>query len=105
MNPRSLEGRRFAIVGVLQGNDPDDEQWAVFPGTLHFVEERLWLKRAGAKPAVEIRPEWFDRIREVEPDLRDTLQGAEYMLVLTVGALADDEGAGWDITGLRWPQS
>ena len=80
-----------------------EDNWAVFPGTARVENGALYLDR-GVKSRFEVRPEWIERIRAVDPDLRSTLQNADYFLALSVGTPPEGEG-GSDFleTGLKWP--
>ena len=92
------------IALLLKGETEDGEKdWAVFTGLGQVVDASLQLYRGEDNPPVAIREAWLERIRPVEPDLKQIMCDADFMIPLTVGNLADDDREGLEPTGLKWP--
>jgi hypothetical protein len=99
MDVEKLNDKHF----TLWLTDEHDES-AIFSGITHWDGTKLFLERV-PKPSFEIRPEWYDRIQKVTNDeVRSILLGADYFLRLYVGTLPDGSEAGYEPTGLRWPE-
>ncbi len=99
IDPSNLDGKRIAFVLT----DEADES-AVFTGTGKWDGTILLMVREAPNPPVEIREEWFSKIRPVPEGSKHDLIGAGFFLWLQVGALPEgDDGSQWQKTGLKWP--
>lgn len=109
MDPRGidlqeLDSRPFALL--LCGTDESGEDdWVAFGGVARCKENGLFLERGRGQSDFEIRPEWYDRIRSIDGEVKEILNGADYVLSLSVGNLEDDPNGTYLPTGLKWPQS
>jgi hypothetical protein len=100
MNLDQIDGRPFTLL--LMSTTPEgDDDWAVLPGLARREGGSLFIDR-GPRPRFEVRPEWIDRVKPVDPELRPILRGADFYLALTAGHL-DDDPADFVPTGLKWP--
>jgi hypothetical protein len=96
------DGKAFALL--LCGATADgEEDWIVCSGVARLKGESLFLERSAHEPDVEIRQEWFGRIRPTDDETRAILQGADYFLSLMVGNLSGDQAEGMEKFGLQWP--
>jgi hypothetical protein len=96
------DGTTFALL--LRGETADgEEDWIVCSGVARLKGESLFLERSAHEPDVEIRQEWFDRIRPTDDEARGIFQGAEFFLSLTVGNLSGDQAEGMEPFGFQWP--
>ena len=103
MDLTTIDGRPFALL-LMRRTPAGADDWAVFPGIARIQDNVMYVDRS-PRPRFEIRPEWFERIRLVEPSERDILQGADYYLPLSVGDVpADEDASDFLRTGLRWPE-
>jgi hypothetical protein len=94
-----LDGKRFTVWLTDEA-----EESVIFAGTARRNGLVLSVDR-GSLPPFEVRAEWFERIRPVnDQESRKILLGAEYVLHLWVGNLAEDENKDRYLhTGLKWP--
>jgi hypothetical protein len=100
MDPAELEGKRIALVLT----DERDESVA-FTGTAHWDGDRLVMLRNKPDPPVQIHEEWHHKIRATPDDSKNTLLGAEFFLMLSVGNLPAGVGKSeFQKTGLKWPE-
>jgi hypothetical protein len=74
----ALIGRQLSLVFV--GETDDKEDWPVITGVIRQGPDGFLLERP--EGWVPLLTEWLDRIKPVEPRLRDILLGAEYVLPL-----------------------
>jgi hypothetical protein len=104
MDLTPYDGKRLSLL--LRGETANGEDdWAVFPGVARLRGSALYLDRPGNQPDVEIRPEWYDRIKPTnDKTTREILQGADYYLGLTVGNISDEDAKGLERIGLKWPK-
>jgi hypothetical protein len=98
-NLNEISGKRFTLLLTATFEGEDD--WAVLPGVARLESGTLFIDR-GPRPRFEVRPEWIDRIKPVDPPLRGIFRGADYYLALTVGH-TDEVPGDLAPTGLRWP--
>ncbi len=103
VNPADIHGSRLAMIAWGKNEDGSDDV-AVFTGTAQWDGQRLILVRAAGEPSFVVEREWLDRIRPVDPDLRSTLNEADYQFSGTIGPIppGDDESQ-YLPTGLKWP--
>jgi len=97
------EGKTFALLLYGETADGEDD-WAVFPGVARLRGDSLYLERSNDQRDVEIRPEWYERIKPTNEKSRAILQDADYYLGLTVGNVSVDEAKGLERVGLVWPK-
>ena len=97
------DGRTFALL-LCGETESGEDNWVVFPGVARMRGNSLYLERPGDAPQVEIRPEWYERIKPTNDKSREILLGADYYLALTVGNISDDEAEGLERIGLKWPK-
>jgi hypothetical protein len=99
IEPSTLNGKRIALVLT----DAADES-AVFTGIGRWDGNTLVMLRNAPDPAVEIRQEWYSKIRPTPDASKDALLGADFFIGLQLGALpkGSDESRFQKI-GLKWP--
>lgn len=97
------DGKSFALLLCGETEDGEDD-WVVFPGIARSRGDSLYLERSGDEPDVEIRPEWWDRIKPTNNKSREVLCGADYYLGLSVGNISDETVVGLKKIGLTWPK-
>lgn len=102
MNLSPYHDRRIALL--LCAETPDGEKdWAVFPGVVRVRGDALVLERPGDQPDIELPREWYERIQPVAETVREILQGADYVISLSVGPVPADS-SGFAPFGLKWPR-
>jgi hypothetical protein len=99
IEPSELDGKRIALVLT----DTADESVA-FTGVGKWDGSVLVMLRRTPDPSVEIREEWYPKIRATPDGSKDVLLGADFFIMLTVGTLppGSDETQ-FQKTGLKWP--
>lgn len=102
-HPSEVHGRRLAIV--VWGVKPDgSDEVAVCVGTVEWDEQHLDLVGDSGDVLLSLQHEWLDRLRHVEESLKETLQGADLCLSLSIGPVPQDADMTKLVkTGLRWP--
>jgi hypothetical protein len=98
-----LLGTRLAVL-VTGRNAAGEEDWALLAGVVREHGGKLLLARASGE--IRILDEWIARIRAADEEAQKTLQGADYVLQLTIGAAPNEvplEQA--KAAGIPWPQS
>jgi hypothetical protein len=99
IDPSQLNGKQIALVLT----DESDES-AVFTGTGKWDGTILVMLRNAPDAPVEIRQEWFSKIRATPTSSKDDLLGAEFFIWLHIGTLPQGEDESqWQKTGLKWP--
>jgi len=102
MNYSDAINKKLALIlWAKDKNDEDDV--AVFPGVFIKEGNSYFLKRGNSDTNPELKTEWLSRIKLVPEELKETLQGCDYQLSLTVGS-ADDITESLDDFGLKWPK-
>jgi hypothetical protein len=104
MKASDLDGKLLTLLLIGETEDGKDD-WAVFPGTARVRTGSLFLERSGGKEPFAIREDWLERVKPVEPSVKDILGNADYYLPLMVGNIPD--GANVDDvarTALQWPK-
>jgi hypothetical protein len=96
-------GKLFALL-LCGETEYGKDDWAVFFGVARLRETSIVLERPGSEPDVEIRSEWYERIKPTNEKSRQILQGADYMLGLTVGNISVKDVEGFERIGLKWPK-
>ena len=102
MERPDVVGKSLALILWSETAEGEDDV-AVFGGTLMLEDHRYSLVRKDGAH-VELRPEWLDRIKVVDPELSETLLECEYWISLTVGD-ADDNDGPYEEFGLKWPDA
>lgn len=82
---RTLDGRRLTLL-LMGATEKGEDDWAVFSGIARLEDGTLYMDR-GEKPKFEVRSEWIEQIRPVDPLMRGALLEADYFLPLPVGML------------------
>lgn len=104
MTRSELEGKLVALLVV--GEDAEGEADArVFVGRCRCPDGAVELDRGAAHPPVKLFEEWLGRMQLVPESVRNILQGADYVIRLSIGSLPDDDLSGFVQMGLRWPPS
>jgi hypothetical protein len=99
MNPTDLDGKRIALVMT----DEHDES-VVFTGIAKWDGCSLVMLRNAPDRPVEIREEWYSKMRPTPDSSRVVLLGAEYFVWLAIGSLpADSDQRQFLKTGMKWP--
>jgi hypothetical protein len=94
-------GTRLAVLVTGAGSD-GQEDWAVLAGAVRERGGQLVLARASGE--LRILEEWIGRIRAADEEAQKVLQGADYVLQLTVGDGANEVTARQlETAGLKWP--
>jgi hypothetical protein len=95
------DGSKFTILLV----DEDDEH-VVFGGWTASVQEGKLLLRKMDEQMFQVLSEWIGKISKIEDEeVREILEGADYLLRLTVGSLPTDiSDSEFLRTGLTWPE-
>jgi len=101
MNYMDALNKNLALVLWAKDKNGDDDV-AVFPGVLIKEGNSYFLKRKSEETKPEIKEEWLSRIKIVPAELKETLQGCEYQLSLTVGS-TEDVTESLESFGLNWP--
>ena len=103
MELRDLHEHSFALL--LMGTTVDgQDDWVVFAGTARVDGSGLRVDRGRDEAPFRVASEFMPRIRLTSPEQREILLGAEFVLPLTVGALAEDVDPNeYLATGLKWP--
>ncbi len=99
-----IDGKSLAVVLYAQEIHGKKEGGAVFFGIARVEGEHLHLERGEKGPTFHIPDDALGRLKKVEGDIKDILEGAEYWVWLSV----EDLPAGEDVTkyistGLKWP--
>ncbi len=103
MTPGEAHGRRVAVVAWADRPDGSDD-WVVFAGTGDWDGNCLTLLRQPGKSAFRVPDEWLGHLKPVEPDLKGTLLGADYVVSGSVADLPEGhEVADFLKTDLKWP--
>jgi hypothetical protein len=84
MEPSMLIGRQLSLLIVGEADD-EEEHWPVLTGIVEQREQGLVL--ALPEGVFPIRPEWLERVRDVDPRVRGVLLGADYVLPIRIGDL------------------
>ena len=102
-NPKSLEGKRFALVMWAKDARGQDDV-AVFCGTAYWKVNKLIVK-FNNNSTFEIFSKWFSKIKKADGDIRDILFGADYLLTLSVGKISENaKSSDFKKTRLKWPK-
>ena len=102
-NMNYIDAVNKSLALILWAKDINGEDdVAVFPGVLIKEGNRYYLKRNSEESNPEIKEEWLSRIKNIPEDLKETLQGCEYQLSLSVGS-AEDITETLESFGLKWP--
>lgn len=97
---RELDGKSLALL--LAG---EDEDWSVLRGTVRRDGEALLLDHSESEQPFAVQLEWLDRIKPVPADLSEILMGADFFLLLSVGAMPEDaDPRDYIHTGLKLPE-
>ena len=102
MEQPNAVGRSLALILWSENSEGEDDV-AVFGGTLMLKDEQFLLVRNDGAH-IQLRPEWIDRIKTVDSELRETLLQCEYCISLTLGDAEGDDGPFEDF-GLKWPDA
>ncbi len=104
INPEHIHGKRLAMIAWAEKDDGSDGV-TVFTGIADWNGKTLTMRREPLESSFEIQTEWLERIKEVTPDLKDTLLGAEYSFSVSVGDTSEvDTPSELKMTGLKWPE-
>lgn len=95
-------GTRLALLLWAKDEHGEDDV-AIIIGDLIEKDGAHFLVFDGEGSPFEIRNEWIERIRPTPPDLDVDVDGAEFLLSLSVGKSEDIDGP-LEKTGLRWPE-
>lgn len=90
IDPAEIHGKRIAMIAWGEKGAGGDDV-AVFTGIADWDGRRLIMRREPDSSSFAIPDEWLDRLKAVEPDLKETLLGAEFHFSVTVGNLPDSE--------------
>jgi hypothetical protein len=97
-----LLGTRLAVL-VTGRNAAGEEDWALLAGVVREHRGELLLARASGE--IRILDEWIARIRVADEEAQKTLQGADYVLQLTVGDGPNEVPVEQvRAAGLSWPR-
>ena len=100
----AVHGKTLAVVLYSQTTKGEQGEGAVFFGTACVDKKCLYLDRGNKGPPFEIPNDALGRLKKVSEDIKDTLEGAEYWVWLTVADIPAGENATRYIhTGLKWP--
>ena len=87
---------------VAWGKEEDEsDRVAVFTGVADWDGKCLRMRRERGG-VFEVRPEWWERIRPANAEVREIVLQAEFCFSVAVGDV-EDAGDGLEKTGLKWP--
>jgi len=94
-----LSGKRFALIMVAE-----EEDGAVFICTARWDGQHLYWQRSDATHSIEIPEHRLKEVRRTDVEDREIVGDAEYLIMMTVASLPDDEFTDEYLrTGLEWP--
>lgn len=96
------EGTRLALLLWAKDEHGEDDV-VMIVGDLIEKDGVHFLLFDGQGSPLEIRDEWIERIRPTPPDFGVDVDGAKFLLSLSVGKSEDIDGP-LEKTGLRWPE-
>jgi hypothetical protein len=103
VNPLDVHGKRIAMVAWGKKPDGTDDA-VVFTGIANWDGTRLVMIRQPGPP-FPVADDWLPRLKPVDPDLKETLLGADYSFSVTIGDLPEGADAKEYLkTGLVWPK-
>jgi hypothetical protein len=103
VTPAETHDKRVAVVAWAERPGGSDD-FVVFAGTGNWDGSCLTLLRQPGKSPFRVPDEWLGHLKLVEPDLKATLLGADYVVSGSVGELPDGhEVANFLKTDLKWP--
>ena len=104
INLSSVQGKDLAVVLYAKGTT-GEEEGAVFFGKARVDGENLYLDRGKGTPPFKIPQNVLGRLQQVNEDIKETLNGADYWIWLTVTDLPEGEDVTkYQPTHLRWPK-
>ena len=103
MDLREVDGRRLALL-LFHEDEQGEEHWAVAAGAARWDGSALVLDLGPGRAPFEVPEDALPRVRPVPEAARDTLEGADFFVTLSVGTLEPDSDPADHVkTGLRWP--
>ena len=100
-----LAEKKFAVLFCEESEDKDDA-WHLLTGVAKWRDGSLYVHRGMDLPEFLVPKETLDRVKPTKPEMRETVNGAEFFTVLKIGPLPEDmDPAELFHTGLRLPRS
>jgi hypothetical protein len=100
-----LHDEKFAVI-MVEDNGSEDGDWVVLWGIAKWRDGHVFVHRGMDTPEFPVPDNALDRIKPVNADVRDILEGAEYFVSLSVGPIPNTVDPATLIhTGFRWPET
>jgi hypothetical protein len=98
-----IHDKKFAVI-FIEDDGTEDGKWTILVGVAKWRDGHLSIYRGLDAPEFPIPDDTLDRVKPVLPEVRETLEQADYCTMLTVGPLAEDaDPSEFTHTGLRIP--
>lgn len=99
-----IHDKKFAVIFV-EDDGTEDGAWTVLTGVAKWREGHLFVHRGMDVPEFPIPDDTLDRVKPVQPEVRDVLEEADYCTMLSVGPIPEDaDPSEFTHTGLRLPR-
>jgi hypothetical protein len=99
-----IHDKKFAVIFV-EDDGTEEGACTVLTGVAKWREGHLFVHRGMDVPEFPIPDDTLDRVKQVQPEIRDVLEEADYWTMLLVGPIPEDaDPSEFTHTGLRLPR-
>lgn len=84
-----IHDKKFAVI-IVEDDGMEDGKWTIFVGIAKWRDGHLFVHRGMDLPEFSIPNNTLDRVKPVLPEVRETLEQADYCTMLRAGPLPDD---------------
>lgn len=84
-----IHDKKFAVV-LVEDDETEDGKWTVLVGVAKWRDGHLFVHHGMDIPEFPIPDDTLDRVKPVLPEVRETLEQADYFTMLTFGPLPED---------------
>lgn len=99
-----IHDKKFAVI-LVEDDGTEDGAWTVLTGVAKWRDGHLFVHRGMDVPEFPIPDDTLDRVKPVQPTVRDILGEADYYTMLWVGPVPKDaDPSEFTHTGLRLPR-
>jgi len=99
-----IHDKKCAVIFV-EDDGTEDGAWTVLTGVAKWRDGHLFVHRGMDVPEFPIPDDTLDRVKPVQPEVRDVLEEADYCTMLSVGPMPEDANPSeFTHTGLRLPR-